>query len=298
MPDERAAQAVDAYLQHLRVERGLSPHTLRAYSTDLDRYLEWTERSGIDPLDLTHKELRGYLAELDAARYSRRTIARRFSAVRSFFAFAVDNGYALFDPASVLSTPRLSRDLPQTAPVDLISKLLDTPDTDTPVGLRDRAVLELLYATGMRVSELSTLDMGDVDLDQATAKVLGKGSKERILPLHALAVEKLRVYISEARPQLLKRPTRALFLSIRGNRLSEDAVRRLMKKHLRTMGERTDISPHTLRHTFATHMLEAGADLRTVQELLGHVALSTTQIYTHVGKGRLRHIHAKSHPRA
>jgi integrase/recombinase XerD len=180
----------------------------------------------------------------------------------------------------------------------LVATLMDTPDPDTPVGLRDRAWLELLYATGMRVGELSGLDIGAVDVRNGTVRVLGKGSKERILPIHHAAITRLRAYLESGRPALLRRPSTALFLSTRGNRMSEDAIRTRLKTHLAAAGGDLDISPHALRHTFATHLLEAGADLRTVQELLGHVALSTTQIYTHVGRGRLQRIHGDSHPRA
>ena len=297
MPDRSADTTIDAFLEHLSVERSLSPHTIRAYSTDIARYVEWAERQGYDPLDITHRQLRGYLAELDAAKYSRRTIARRLSSVRSLFAFAVQHGYAHSDPASVLATPKRARQLPKTVPTDVIERLLEAPDGSTPTGLRDQAVLELLYATGMRVGELSGLDLDDVDLRASTARVMGKGSKQRILPMHYMAVKRIRAYLDEARPSLSKKPNDALFLSSRGNRFSADAIRRMLNGYLTQIGESLDISPHSLRHTFATQLLDAGADLRSVQELLGHVALSTTQIYTHVGKRRLKRVHRDSHPR-
>ena len=289
----------DAFLLQLTAERGLSPNTSRAYASDLRTFAEWTSRSDLDPLDLTHKQLRGFLAELDRAGYSRRTIARRLSAVRTFFAWAVENGHTERDPASVLATPKKPRRLPRTVPDELLRDLLNAPDPSTSAGLRDRAILELLYATGIRVGELSGMDTDSLDLNQGQIRVMGKGSKERILPIHRAAEARLREYLQDARPTLIKMPTQqALFLSTRGNRMSADAVRKMLKTHLSTVGGRHDITPHALRHTFATHLLDAGADLRTVQELLGHVALSTTQIYTHVGRQRLQRIHRDSHPRA
>ena len=289
---------VDAFLAHLRDERGLSPHTLRAYAADLGRYLDWADRTGVDPFAVTHRQLRLYLAELDRAAYARRTIARRLASVRSIFAFLLERGLVTGDPAAVLGTPRLAKRLPRTVPDDVLTALLDAPDPATPAGLRDRALLELLYATGMRVAEIAGLDLGRVDLADGHIRVIGKGSKERILPLHPQAIERVRSYLESGRPVHDTRGDPALLLSSRGNRLSEDAVRRVLKTHLRAVGGTLSLSPHALRHTFATHLLEGGADLRTIQELLGHVALSTTQIYTHVGRKRLRDVHRDAHPRA
>ncbi|MBA4370318.1 MAG: integrase [Coriobacteriaceae bacterium] len=297
MPD--AHEIVDRFITHLRVERGSSPHTVRAYSGDLAAYLAWAERAGIDPIAPTHRQLRAYLAELDRARYSRRTIARRLSAVRSMFAFAAREGLVASDPASVLVSPKLPARLPKTVPDDLLTRLLEAPDPSTALGLRDGAVLELLYATGVRVSELAGLTLGDLDISQGQLTVMGKGSKERLVPLHPTAAARLRAYLESGRPALAG-PTSAdaVFLSRRGAPFSSDGVRRMMRSHLDRLGGSASISPHTLRHTFATHLLEGGADLRTVQELLGHVALSTTQIYTHVSVRRLRDVHKDAHPRA
>lgn len=292
-------KALDRFIEHLESERGLSVHTVRAYRSDLMRFLEWAERSALDPFDLTHKRLRLYLAELDRARYSRRTIARRLASIRAFFGFLLAQDVIESDPSTVLSTPKIPRRLPTVVSTDVLSQLLDAPDPTTPTGLRDRAVLELLYATGMRVSELSGLDLGDIDLNQGQVRVMGKGSKERIIPVHSYSAARVRSYVRDARPRLAKAPSPdALFLSSRGNRLAPDAVRRVVHSHMESTGARLGVTPHTLRHSFATALIERGADLRTVQELLGHVALSTTQIYTHVGKKRLREIHRDSHPRA
>ncbi|MFA5843603.1 MAG: site-specific tyrosine recombinase XerD [Coriobacteriia bacterium] len=294
-----AADLVAAYMRHLEVERGLSPHTLRAYSCDLATYLAWAQRAGVDPIALDHRDLRRYLGQLDRSGYARRTIARRLAAVRSFFGHLMREGIIATDPAAVLSSPKLPARLPRTVAIDLLESLLDAPSPDTPFGLRDRAILELLYATGVRVSELTGLDLGSVDLARGQAVVMGKGSRERLVPMHARAVARIREYLLRARSHLSHgRTTEALFLNRYGGRLTSGSVRRLLKRHMLTIGAAASLSPHSLRHTFATHLVDAGADLRTVQELLGHVALSTTQIYTHVSPKRLRDVHRNAHPRA
>lgn len=300
MTDPATAQGlVDRYLGHLAIERGASPNTVRAYSADLARYLEWTERSGIDPISLTHRQMRLYLADLDRAGYARRTVARRLSAVRSLFAYLVAEGLATSDPSSVLATPKIGSRLPKVIPSEVLAALLDSPDPSTPTGLRDRATLELLYATGARVSEIAELRLPGLDLAQGQIRVMGKGSKERIVPLHRRASDAVRQYLAAARPQLAKPGSDDhLLLSARGLPMSADAIRRAFKKALTETGAAQSLSPHAMRHTFATHLIEAGADLRTVQELLGHVALSTTQIYTHLSVRRLQDVHRTSHPRA
>lgn len=290
---------VDRYLTHLAVEKGSSPATVRSYAADLARYLEWAERAHVDPLSPRPTELRRYLAEMDAARYARRTVARRLSAVRSLFAYLNREGVITVDPASVVATPKQPARLPRTVPADLLTALLDSPDPSTPAGLRDRALLELLYATGARVSELSGLDLAGVDLANGQVRVLGKGGKERDIPIHRQAADRMRAYLRDGRPALKPGAgEEAVFLNRNGTRLTDGGVRRLIKRHLEELGETAGVTPHMLRHTFATHLLDAGADLRTVQELLGHVALSTTQIYTHVGVKRLQRVHRDSHPRA
>lgn len=293
------AVLLDRFIAHLKIERGLSPNTVRAYSTDLNGYLEWAERTSVDPLTLSHRQLRLYLSELDAARYSRRTIARRLSALKSWFTYLITEGEVDSDPASVLVAPKIPKRLPRLVPSEQLDALLDAPDTSTPVGIRDAAILELLYASGLRVAELSGLSLGNLDLAQSQVLVTGKGDKQRLLPMHALAVDALRRYLADSRPQLAKPDSPdSVFLSVRGNALSSDAVRRLFKQYVRHVGAPDTLTPHAMRHTFATHLLESGADLRTVQELLGHVALSTTQIYTHVSMKRLQDVHSSAHPRA
>lgn len=296
---DQAALLVDRFIRHLSVERGLSGHTVRAYATDLARYLEWCERSSVDPVRPDHRALRRYLADLDRARYARTTIKRRLSSVRAFFAWLVAEGIVESDPASVLTAPKTPSRLPRLVPAEELAALLGAPDPSTPAGLRDRALLEMLYASGARVSEISNLTLAGLDLAQGQITVMGKGSKERVLPVHPYAAETLRRYLREGRPHLARESSpESVFLSVRGNRLSEDAIRRLFKRYLAQAGASSALSPHAMRHTFATHLLDAGADLRTVQELLGHVALSTTQIYTHVSMKRLRDVHRTTHPRA
>jgi integrase/recombinase XerD len=299
MSDAEGSVAVDRFLAYLRTERNVSPNTVRAYASDLARYLEWAERSGTDPLGDDPRALRRYLAELDRAKYSRRTIARRLSAVRSLFAYLNREGLMSTNAASVIATPKLDARLPRLVPTDILTALLDTPDKDTPRGLRDRAILEMLYATGARVSELVGMDVGDLDSSSGQVKVTGKGDKQRILPLHREALTRVADYLRAGRPALKPSPMEsALFLNRSGTRLTDGGVRRMLAGHLRTLGVVSGITPHTLRHTFATHLLEAGADLRSVQDLLGHVALSTTQIYTHLGVQRLQRVHRDAHPRA
>jgi site-specific recombinase XerD len=299
MSEQNAAAMVDRFLEHLRTERNVSPETVRAYSSDLARYLEWAERAGADPLGSDPRILRRYLADLDRSRYARRTIARRLSAVRSLFTHLNREGIVTHNPAAVVGSPRPPARLPRLVPSDLLAQLLDLPETGEPAVRRDRAILELLYATGARVSELSSLDIGDLDLPGGQIRVTGKGDKQRILPLHREAVSRLQSYLADARPRIKpKAGENAVFLNRRGARLTDGGIRRMLSRHVSALGASAGVTPHAFRHTFATHMLEAGADLRTVQDLLGHVALSTTQIYTHLGVQRLQRVHRDSHPRA
>lgn len=298
----------DAFCESLVVERGLSGHTVRNYRADLADYLRWAWRQGLDPLAVTHKQLRLYLGELDQARYARTTVNRRLSSLRGFFRWLELCGLVDADPASVLQGPKAPKSLPKVIrPADM-ARLLSVhgpvgpdgaPRQQTPEDLRDLAVLELLYACGARVSEASGLRLADADLERCQVKVLGKGSKERIIPIHELAVGAMRDYAAIARPQLLgTKRSELFFVSSRGNRYTPDAIRKMFKAALRQAGLDEGLSPHAMRHTFATDMLTGGADLRSVQEMLGHASLSTTQIYTHVSPERLRAVHAQAHPRA
>lgn len=290
---------IETFLDHLALQRGLSPHTVRAYRTDLLGFDAWARRTGIDPLSPDPRGLRRYLADLNTAGYARRTIARRLSALRAFFAFLESNGLVEVDPTIVARGPRPERQLPRTIPDDALRALLDAPDPSTPIGCRDRALLELLFATGARVSEVAGLTIANLDLGAGLVRLHGKGGRERIVPLYPLAVARIGTYLRSARPALLARrpPTDALFVSRRGRPLSADQVRRVFRRHAAAAGA-ADRSPHAVRHTFATALLNAGADLRSVQALLGHATLSTTQIYTHLTSRRLREVHRRAHPRA
>jgi tyrosine recombinase XerC len=293
------AEAVDRFIAYLRDERNASPQTVRAYAADLARYLDWAERTGADALGSDPRSLRRYLTELDAAKYSRRTIARRLSAVRSLYAYLNRVGVLSHNPAAVLSTPKLEARLPRLVPTEVLTALLDGPTTGTPSELRDRAIIELFYATGARVSELVALDLADLDRSRGQVRVTGKGDKQRIIPVHREAIARIEAYLHTGRPAFRPAPDQAaLFLNRSGTRLTDGGVRRMLGRHLAALGFPPSVTPHTLRHTFATHLLEGGADLRSVQELLGHVALSTTQIYTHLGVQRLKRVHRDAHPRA
>ncbi|GAB4274314.1 MAG: tyrosine recombinase XerC [Coriobacteriia bacterium] len=292
-------RAVDAFIAHIRDERGYSPHTVRAYECDLAQFAAWAARCGVDPLKVSRGDVRRFMAEMDRALYSRRTIARRLSSLRGFFAHCVKAGLLDADPTAVLTASRAPARLPRALDIEEVAHLLDAPDKSDRLGLRDAAMLETLFATGIRVGELVALDIDDLDLTQGTLTVMGKGSKERWVPLHRRATAILDEYLRRSRPELAKNPQeRALFLTRTGRRISTTDVRRRLERHVEAAAGATHVTPHALRHTFATALLEAGADLRTVQELLGHVALSTTQTYTHLSTARLRDVHRGAHPRA
>ncbi len=292
---------VRAYLDHLAYERRLSPHTIRNYEIDLEDLYRWLDRQELDATHLTHKQLRAYLAELDQAQYARTTINRRLSAVKGFYRWMNATGRLDANPASPLSGPKQAAHLPNVLTqkdIEALFALYPLDQAASPEQMRDAAVLELIYATGARVSEISGLLLVGIDLRQKEVKYVGKGSKERIVPMHDLACKRLMLYIEQARPALLAgKASELCFVSARGRRYSEDAIRRMFKEALLRAGLDANLSPHALRHTFATDVLAGGADLRSVQEMLGHASLSTTQIYTHVTPERLKEIHAQAHPR-
>jgi integrase/recombinase XerC len=291
---------IDGYMDVLAGERGSSPHTIRNYGDDLRQFAAWMKDNGIgDPAGVTHLHVRGYLADLQKQEYAKRSVSRKLSALRSFFRHLVREGRLEASPLQFIRTPKQDKRLPKFLYVDEMEELLRLPDASTPLGLRDLAILETLYASGMRVSELVGLDVPRVDLSLGVALVFGKGSKERYVPLGEHAVHALRRYMQESRPRLdAGKAGDALFLNARGTRLTDRSVRRVVDRYVDQLSETRNISPHALRHSFATHMLEAGADLRTVQELLGHVNLSTTQIYTHMTRDHLQTIYNRAHPRA
>lgn len=288
------------YCEHLARVRGLSANTVRAYRADLAAFAAWCRRTGTRPLGITHRELRAYLAELARAGYSPRTVNRHLSALRGLYRWMEREGACGSEAAAAVASPKVPRSLPRTMSDADVSALLATCD-ETPEGVRDRALLELLYATGARVSEAAALRVGDVDLAAGQARLFGKGSKERIVPLYDAAVAWVRRYLEDARPELAargRRGTEALFLSARGNPMSADALRTRFERHVALAGLDPALTPHAMRHTFATELLSGGADLRSVQELLGHESLSTTQVYTHLSVDRLRQAAERSHPRS
>ena len=299
-------ERVEEYLRFLDTERNMSPQTLRAYECDLRIFVEFCSRAGVaNPAEVDHRLLRRYLANLQTRGYSRSTIARRSSAVRGYFRFLVQRGYLESDPATALSPPRRDRRLPRVLRLEEI----DVAEAKQRLhiyrtSLRDMALVELLYATGIRVKELAELDLKDIDLKRGEVRVLGKGRKERLVPMHDASRQLLANYMEKERPILAanarveEKGREPLFVSVKGGRLSDRGVRRVVERFFRGLEGGKRISPHTLRHTFATHMLKGGADLRTVQELLGHVDLSTTQIYTHLNKGQLKEVFFRTHPRA
>jgi site-specific recombinase XerD len=291
--------AVALLVDHLAHERGRRPNTVAAYRRDADDLARTCAGWGVDhPSEVELLTLRRYLADLTERGYARATLARRASVARTWFALLRRRGIVERDPAELLATPKQGRHLPRVLRVDEVDRLLAAPDPATPVGLRDRALLELLYATGARVSEACSLDLDAVDLPQALVRLFGKGAKERLVPLGAAAVDALRAYLDEGRPPLAgERPTAALLLNTRGQRLGVRDARTAVGRAATQAGV-GHVTPHTLRHSFATHLLEGGADVRVVQELLGHTSLATTQRYTHLSRGRLREVHAAAHPRA
>lgn len=294
--------AIDAYVAHLAKTRNLSENSVRAYGTDLSSFAAWVRREGVRPLTVSHRELRRYLGELNRAGYSPKTMDRHLSALRGLYRWLVREGRCEGESVSALASPKAPRTLPRTMADPQVVKLLDACDTASAEGLRDRAFLELLYATGARISEVARLDLCDVDFAQGQVKLFGKGSKERIVPVYEGALDWLRKYLDESRPALLiKRrgldSIDALFISTRGNRMSADALRTRFETMVKKAGLDPALTPHAMRHTFATELLGGGADLRSVQELLGHESLSTTQIYTHLSVDRLKDAAKKAHPR-
>jgi integrase/recombinase XerC len=299
-------EALTAFVRHLRLERGLSPHTVRAYRTDVQGLLTHAARGQAASVgDLDIGRLRSWLAKMTATGKARTTIARRAASARVFTAYCFAHGLIDVDPGLRLATPKTHRSLPVVLSQTQATTLLEAPRPDAPdaharaVGLRDSAVLEVLYATGIRVGELVGLDVGDIDFGRRVVRVLGKGSKERAVPIGIPAVHALERWYDDGRP-VFATPTSgsAAFLGTRGRRLDQRAARRLVHDRLASVTGLPDLGPHGLRHSAATHLLEGGADLRSVQEILGHATLATTQIYTHVSVDRLRATYDRAHPRA
>jgi integrase/recombinase XerC len=290
---------VVSFLDHLRAERNASLHTVRSYEADLAlfcRYLEEEQGEGADPSAIDSRRLRRYSAWLSGQGYASSTIARRLASLRSFYRFQRRQGVIASDPAGGLRNPKQSKRLPSLLRIDEVIRLLDAIPTADPLGVRDRAMFETLYGGGLRVSELVGLNLDDLDPDQELARVRGKGRRERLAPIGRMAMTWIGQWRALRQPARSDEP--ALFLNRYGTRLTTRSVGRLLDAHLAGLGLDRGASPHTLRHSFATHLLDRGADLRSVQELLGHRNLTTTQIYTHVTQERLRDIYQDAHPRA
>ncbi|MCL2883005.1 MAG: tyrosine recombinase XerC [Coriobacteriia bacterium] len=299
-------ELINGFIEMLEKERRLSAHTLRAYRTDLEAFAAWCTRRGLGPDDIGQRNMRAFLKEMHAAAYSRRTINRRLSAVKGFFAWLAEHGQIAGNTLGTVSGPKQERRLPRLLNSQEIEHLLSFEHGSGPLAARDRAFLELLYASGARVSELAALKTADVDFDRHQVTLFGKGSKQRIVPLYDAALGLVRDYLEAARPQLLEAglkgaagagPESHLFLSVRGRPLSADSLRKVFKNNLRRAGLDSSHAPHDVRHSFASDLIEGGADLRSVQEMLGHTSLQTTQIYTHLSIGHLKEAHHKAHPR-
>jgi integrase/recombinase XerC/integrase/recombinase XerD len=291
-------KALDAYASELRT-RGASAATLRAYGRDLHELADWATARGREPGELAYRDLRGYAAALSERRLAKASVARKLAAVRSLHSYFVDTGVTASNPADLLPSQKRGSRLPRVLGRDEIASLLDRIPARSPLEVRDRAMFELAYSCGLRAEEIVNLDVGDPDFDSETLRTTGKGSKTRLVPIGEPAQRALRRYLESARHALGPAADEsALFVSRRGRRLSPSDVRRRLEKWVREAAVAGRISPHTLRHSFATHLLEGGADLRSIQELLGHSSVSTTQIYTRVEPSRLRREYANSHPRA
>ncbi|MDO9309296.1 MAG: tyrosine recombinase XerC [Deltaproteobacteria bacterium] len=294
---ETLARQINAFSGYLETERNVSPHTLAAYNSDLAQWLAFVRSEKGDAVsagDIDHLLLRRYLAGLSKTT-KKSSIGRKLAAIRSFFRFLLRRGMITKNPAELIATPKKEQRLPFHLDIDQATSLMEAPDEEQPHARRDRAILELLYSSGLRVSELTGLNIGEIDLTSGMVRVMGKGGKERIVPVGSRALEALQAYLEE-RSDAQNRA--ALFLNTRGQRINRRSVARIVDAHVLRIAAFKRISPHTLRHTFATHMLEGGADLRAIQELLGHASLSTTQKYTHVSIDRLMEVYDKAHPKA
>ncbi len=296
---KRDLKDLDEFLDQLRHERNASGHTIAGYRRDLSQFIAYLDARRIPLRQADNILIRGFMAELHERRLKKSTLARKLAAVRSFYRHAVKSGWLAENPASIVATPKQERLVPSFLTEEEMAGFLDLPPSEKPLDLRDKAALELLYATGIRVSELVGINLEDVHLGERLVRVRGKGKKERIVPFGTIARERLRSYLG-ARPELMGERTGeyALFLNYMGRRLTARSVERIVDKCIRRTAVRRKISPHSLRHSFASHLLSRGADLRVIQELLGHESLATTQKYTHVDLGRLMEVYRKSHPRS
>ncbi len=292
---------IQAFIHYLSAERGLANNTLASYQMDLNQYIAYLKSQGITALNETNKNnILGFLMQLQKNGRAPATISRRLAAIKSLYRFMHNENMIVSDPTANLESPRLNHRLPQVLTFEEVEILLNQPQLAYPAGQRDKAMLELLYATGIRVSELVSLNLEDVNLEMGFIRCFGKGSKERIVPLGSVAVKYVENYLESSRQKLTKnkKEERALFVNQHGRRLTRQGFWKIIKKYARQGKIGKPITPHTLRHSFATHLLENGADLRSVQEMLGHADITTTQIYTHLTKSRIKDVYSQTHPRA
>lgn len=297
---ETLEKLIDHFIHYLMVERGLAKNTLESYRRDLTVYYQFLKKNNYLPVQETSRtHIIAYLLDLKNKGRATSTLSRNLASIRAFYQYLLRDRYIDKDPSQNLESPKMDKRLPKVLSVEQVDRLLMMPDTNTMAGLRDKAMLELLYATGIRVTELVSLNLTDLNLKMGFVKCFGKGSKERIVPLGQLAVNSIQQYLLYVRNLLLKKTNEeALFLNHHGKRLTRQGFWKIIKKYAKIALIEVEITPHTLRHSFATHLLENGADLRSVQEMLGHADISTTQIYTHLTKVRLKEVYSKTHPRA
>lgn len=303
MADSLYAVLVESWLDWLRIERGLSPNTVAAYRRDVRRYTEALDDRGVAPADIASDDVSAHIARLGRDGLAATSVARTVASIRSFHAYCCDEGFLDGDPTALVSTPKLPQPVPKALDVDEVIRLLDAVAGDTPVALRDRCLLELLYGTGMRVSEAVGLDVADIDLERDLVRCFGKGAKERVVPLGSFAHAAVEQWLVRGRPMLRhdgrSRVDDALVLNARGTaRLTRQGAWLVLKRRADQVGLGPKVSPHVLRHSCATHMLEGGADIRLVQEFLGHASIGTTQVYTRVSRHHLHEVFVSSHPRA
>ena len=300
-------ELISKFLEHLTHERNMSPHTLRNYASDLAQFREHLcsieKRPDVDVKEIDRLTIREWMASLHND-HKKTSVARKLASLRTFFQFLIREGIVDVNPAKLVATPKIERKLPNHLSMEDAVRFIETPDTNTELGRRDRAIIEFLYATGIRVGELVSINLKDIDFRERLVRVTGKRKKQRIVPFHAHALQALMLYLSETRPAFLnnapaaERDSQAVFLNYQGTRITTRSVGRMIDKYIKQCSDIHNISPHSLRHSFATHLLDQGADLRDIQELLGHALLSTTQIYTQVSMEKMIAVYDKAHPKA
>jgi integrase/recombinase XerD len=290
---------VRTFLSYLRVEKGLSDNTIQSYRRDMLKFVEFLDKKNIDTATIRRTDVVEFMASLYKRRLDSRSVARHLVTIRHFFRFALLEGFVKEDPAATIESPKFRQSLPYFLSVDEVERLLAQPDASSAVGLRDKAIIELMYSTGIRVSELTGIRVGDLQMEAGCLRCIGKGNKERLVPVGKKALGVVEAYLKKSRPELLKDGASSqLFLNQRGRPMDRVTIWKIMGRYGRKAQLRKPLKPHTLRHSFATHLLDRGADLRSVQMMLGHSDISTTQIYTHVVEERLKQVYKAHHPRA